>query len=93
MSHTPGPWHVRIESLDGLADSPDVFASDCRFIASCGCSAQANANARLIAAAPDLLAVLKSAREPIEADLDMHTATQIELLTQIDAAIAKAEGR
>ncbi len=51
--HTPGPWKV------GLPSIPDVFADDNRLIAECYSPRismkERQANARLIAAAPDLL--------------------------------------
>lgn len=48
------------------------------------------ANARLIAAAPDLLAALYKAREYID---PTKAVSDTEILTEIDAAISKAEGR
>ena len=65
MSHTPGPWKVvgteiwagsrRITTGRGAYDEKDRVVRD--------------ANARLIAAAPDLLAVLR----PIERQMDEDT--------------------
>jgi hypothetical protein len=50
---------------------------------------QAIANARLIAAAPDLLAALRFARQFVVKGYDATTPD----LAKIDAAIAKAEGK
>lgn len=56
--HTPGPWHVGEKT--GMA----VF-SDEQLLADCTCAygmayTEAKANARLIAAAPDLLSALNA---------------------------------
>ena len=48
--HTTGPW---------TAKGPDISAADGTRIATCGITHNYAANARLIAAAPDLLAVAK----------------------------------
>jgi hypothetical protein len=52
--------------------------------------AQAEANAQLIAAAPDLLEALKQARHWIA--VERHPALLKDILALIDPAIAKAEG-
>ena len=108
MSHTPGPWHW----TDHISPHLSVYASD-------GNSAVkitepfykdgagvAEANARLIAAAPDLLEVAK-AYEQWEASLIMEdeswrnglpTLTQaqydrlMEIQTMRNKAIAKTKG-
>lgn len=110
MTHTPGPW-----AYD--ADSKEVFAStehhSCGWIAlvkgndSCDKPLAAEmqaANARLIAAAPELLAQLKMAADFISGhneclsepsgsgDREWH-AYCIGLLDDCKSAIAKAEGR
>lgn len=51
--------------------------------------AQIKANARLIAAAPELLAAAIAIRDT----MSIHTAPSAEAQEAIDAAIAKAEGR
>ena len=82
-SHTPGPWQlgsskVAIWGSDGSVVA-DAWESNDRPDKEC------EANARLIAAAPDLLAALKSARHGLEA-AGMGCSRVI-------AAINKAEGR
>ncbi len=102
MSHTPGPWTLLVDhhrtdrrrrmalvstpnarmSID-CTDSGATYRDDCD-------------NARLIAAAPDLLAALKVARDVLtstryEFNSDFEIA--MKLVHQSDAAIAKAEGR
>ena len=91
-NHTPGPWTFELNDSIGLwmigcasdynfasvyidANLPDGFQ---------GVPAIAQANARLIAAAPDLLAAC-------EAMLDDHT-TNGEAWLMLKAAIAKAKG-
>ena len=88
-AHTPGPWEaIKPDSVGGYR----VYTAGKGYtlIATLGYvrdSAQEAANARLIAAAPDLLAALiklSEATDPIGWDLRMELAR---------AAIAKAEGR
>jgi len=99
-THTPGPWQLH------KSDDTLVIGSDCREVAeACGDYTEEaewprmEANARLIAAAPDLLSALKDARESIEALANMVSdATQFRQdvsddLARINAAIAKAEGQ
>jgi hypothetical protein len=89
-THTPGPWE---DLSDGHWASVRTthhagHAIDCNH--SGKNAAEDCANARLIAAAPDLLAALKAAR-----DWDTLAADGISdpVLSQITAAIAKAEGQ
>jgi hypothetical protein len=117
MGHTPGPWVVREPDADErLADiaegrSPEdmelteVYADDggqqvCYVMNDTPDEA---ANARLIAAAPEMLAALRRMREVFEqlADGDWrhHDATYVDQLIESDGlhgcdqVIAKAEGR
>lgn len=86
MKHTPGPWKVsptshhahdyRIDGPDGLMD----FDAD-----------EARANARLISAAPDLLAVCQRMLREIEFGGTNATAIRC-MIEDAKAAIAKAEG-
>ena len=94
--HTPGPWksvmkvHVVDVNDTRIADVIDRFdGKDNNFKSS------AEANARLIAAAPELLEVLIDAREDLAkrtgefgADWDGTS-----MLIRMDTAIAKAAGR
>jgi hypothetical protein len=88
-SPTPGPWVV---VGDGLVKAGSRFLG--RFW-SFGArtpdeAAEAEANARLAAAAPDLLDALKRAVVELEHFAPVHAAAEIEIAR---AAIAKAEGR
>ena len=99
---TPAPWTYRaiapgcrrtmVVSQRGTPySSPDVYSSHGGFVADCGSHEQSNANARLIAAAPDLLAALKEVEEYF---LSSPYATDSgQELRDVQAAIAKAEGR
>lgn len=81
MSHTPGPWNYddirKLISNCAELGGEDEFETDDRAL---------DANARLIAAAPDLLDACKSALNMINGD---GHPPNWDLLR---AAIAKAEG-
>jgi hypothetical protein len=88
-AHTPGPWEAYI---DGQISSVNTFAESDRAmlidITRSGTSVkQDNANARLIAAAPDLLAALERLYAALSLDADMVLACE-----QARAALAKAKG-
>lgn len=91
MSHTPGPWQVNpdIPHLvgNGTAEVANLYWGE--LIS----GMEMRANARLIAAAPELLEALKAV---IEWDDDcpfMLGEGFGELRERIETAIAKAEGR
>jgi len=92
--YTPAPWEIRgqpgsallivqpetdwpVAILEAPTSDPEVHA----------------ANARLIAAAPDMLDALEQARLFIEDDPQRAPAGVLALAAQIDAAIAKAKCR
>lgn len=90
MAHTPGPWQLRTvdQSLGTIetADGKFIIANTCQLRANDYQSnhAERRANARLIAAAPDLLEALELiANTGMDARQCMLTAR---------AAIAKATG-
>lgn len=90
--HTPGPWTYRMHKLGGFVDGTDVGGRSKRIARVSICKermfvGEAEANTRIIAAAPDLLAACKAAREKLK--MDGHWPGVYEAL---DAAIAKAEG-
>jgi hypothetical protein len=81
--HTPGPW-----SWDGTFPITIFDADGYHVISPGGIFPSGATNARLIAAAPDLLACLKD----IDWD-ETGTPTAWPNRERVDAAIAKAEGR
>lgn len=94
MSYTKGPWEKKV-----FGDSFAVFHERGERVAYCyGAYAsntreEAEANARLIAAAPELLEACKEfleSFEPYEEDSDKDTRR---LLATMRAVVAKAEGR
>lgn len=96
-THTPGPWHL------GLKPGPMIYGSDTSQVADLRGDlldkSEALANARLIAAAPELLAALKLAVESLHKAFDYvpagheNTACRGNLVPTLQnarAAIAKA---
>lgn len=100
-AHTPGPWHV---GVGGNFHSNRVWTEDMRPVAGL-CSMgtapadidpEAQANARLIAAAPELLDLARNIGGfddglLLSADLNMYRAVLREFREQARAAIAQAE--
>jgi hypothetical protein len=96
-AHTPGPWHVGV-SCDGTPavcvpvppsyGSGFVVAHINRITFKTGVQGDAEANARLIAAAPDMLEALRAALPALESIHDPGNP----ILEAAYAAIAKAEG-
>ena len=93
---TKGPWRIDGKTRFGdytIASGENVKA--CEFVA----KSSSEANARLIAAAPGLLAELHSVRVQLEAQALGYSASEIwphvrtELVRRISHAINKAEGR
>lgn len=85
-THTPGPWRIQPTSMRGqyLVQGGDIQTGD-EF------SLQfSEGNARLVAAAPDLLAQLK---EGVRLYLLAGFADSGQWVTDARAAIAKAEGK
>lgn len=95
-THTPGPWLIADLMIEALADpenSDSYYAPICELDE--GWNDETNrANARLIAAAPELLAAL----EGIDEELSLWGEDTLERmnltarLEAIRAAIAKAKG-
>ena len=98
VRHSPGPWNI-IPKDDGsvlIGRLPKVFQvgfdSDYEF------NEEAKANARLIAASPDLLAAAKSVKDAIEKTGEFgafnppgYSNEDAEVYDYLIAAIAKAE--
>lgn len=85
--HTPGPWHIEVhEKMTSIEGKHQTIACDV-----------SNCDARLIAAAPDLLEVLKDARDYIESLGDVTRSANTyekhrDALMSINEIIAEAEG-
>ncbi len=89
--HTPGPWHI------GMKPGPMIYGSDSSQVADLRADlldkGERAANARLIAAAPDLLALLqRMADGEIMGGTFNHAETVHEYQKLARAAIAKATG-
>ena len=84
FSHTQGPWTIRVAT----ASIPTIHVHSPRGHFASVYGARNVQDARLIAAAPDMLAALKGA----ELQLRAHKIDCREL-SEIRAAIAKAEGK
>ena len=90
--HTPGPWEVDYEGPCRLAiiAPNDVDGAMVAFTNLQNVDGDMDeANARLIAAAPDLLKAIKIARTWINLDYPLNQDD----VDTVDAAIAKAEGK
>jgi hypothetical protein len=91
--HTPGPWiavgyQVEIES-ETVAD---ICTTNAHLFGQPGLhnDARAMANARLIAAAPDMLKMLEVARDSLE--VSNYEGEEDEVLAAIASVIARAKG-
>ncbi len=92
MKHTPGPWRVGT-LLEGptlyITGADDATVASLRLHTADGKDKTRQANARLIAAAPELLDVLINLADEVEA---MHRDYPPVMLEYARAAIAKATG-
>jgi hypothetical protein len=86
--HTPGPWKWNEKQDSIFSDNPEWKYSYIAKIATGEDIRQEHANARLIAAAPELLEACKLAAASLDA-VGVNNAT----LRIARAAIAKAEGQ
>jgi hypothetical protein len=93
--HSPGPWHVQPHHTkrgEFLYVSNEAHALALVYVQPD--AAARRANARLIAAAPDLLAAIRSALGCLDDPTGgQHVADMRRAATLLRAAIAKAEGR
>jgi hypothetical protein len=98
-SHTPGPWCVETRAHPGSIDictdehEPWFIAEVCKSVGFDGFDGEANA--RLIAAAPDLLEICKRQREELRLIRMKDCGAVYDVTVRMDAdiAISKAEGR
>ena len=95
MKHTPGPWHINViaDSHYVLSKSGYVLAK----ISDLSAYKEAHAdNARLMAAAPDLLAALQTVERaliPMDYSAYSHADELADAIITARAAIAKAQGK
>lgn len=89
--HTPGPWRI-VSGID-VVDFYDY--SICSVATSNKTQAERKANARLIAAAPDMYDALKNIMHGIDtgAITSDHDETFANAIKQANAAISAAEGK
>lgn len=90
MKHTPGPWRVS-EKYPNLivAIDPDTGATD-QLASACQIMREWKANARLIAAAPDLLAAAKAV---IKLDLSCGDLAEFDAaVDRLNALVREIEG-
>ena len=99
-AHTPGPWLVGDAEPDPVHDVARVREMGYRHGIAIRTAtplpnpfplSQGIANAALIAAAPDMLAVLRKVAAYFEPIMEDNEAIKLEL--EVDAVIARAEGR
>ncbi len=98
MSHTPGPWSFRHGDFNTEGDNGHgSITATCEFgpwyIAKIETMPGDEANARLIAAAPDMLAALKAMLPENNDDPINRGRPPFGVCEQARDAIAKAEGR
>ncbi len=92
-THTPGPWTIS-GTHHSIGIAPDDGKSD-GLASVFGCGPQAEANARLIAAAPELLSALEAAYNAIAWDIpggNLSDQEEDALLDVIREALRKAKG-
>jgi hypothetical protein len=94
MNHTPGPWTTR-ESPEHWGRVDVIIHSEATDVATAwqGGTEANRANAKLIAAAPDLLEALEEALEDWEdSHFDEEYPSRIEWADKARAALKKAKG-
>lgn len=98
--HTPGPWKIKGADIVGERYVCELFNWSVEPCApqyseiNAAFEAEHNANARLIAAGPELLEALKQATRELERiDGGDDANPSLEVIDIARAAIAKAEGR
>ena len=93
--HTPGPWRIAPD-MHGIGNNLVAGVIDATGYAIANCGSSGNANARLIAAAPELLAALQWVVECFDGDPsdnpDWQYQDQSHAVDRAKLAIAKATG-
>ena len=88
IKHTPGPWEVEGIGQVIVPARPPAWRTLADVYGEHGDEEQADADAHLIAAAPDLLAACEMAL----LDVRYYATVHGESITVLEAAIAKAKG-
>jgi hypothetical protein len=92
VAHTPGPWTARESSLSQDGNLWFIHADITRAHSGRVAEAWNEANASLVAAAPELLEALREVVASWDGTRDVIGPTIKAKLARADAAIAKAEG-
>ena len=91
--HTPGPWQISKKSIDAVVTDAGNYVADCGLSIVIPDDEQ-RANARLIAAAPDMLEALEEiARLPIARTYPDGPCIEQADMDMVLAAIQKAKGK
>ena len=94
--HTPGPWNVSVEDNNSFICDQDGYTVAEIYARSARLANHVNANARLIASAPELLAALECLDNYVCNSLSSDYPTGIDIesdaFLKARAAIAKATG-
>ena len=94
MSHTPGPWEMG-ELVDHDQDGA-IFVDGYQVAGPAGCYVDAEADARLIATAPELLEVVEVAQGSLCGFICWHSlgseTKHSDICLRLVAVIAKAKG-
>jgi hypothetical protein len=92
---TPGPWKATTNRYpDGLYNGrPYVYSSNHGYVAETFMNEEGEANARLIAACPDLVAALKRLVDCPDLNFDAMEDESVEAIAQARAALAAATGQ
>lgn len=95
VSFTPGPWHLRNNDLCVAYSDGELvsYIANVQEATLCPEHGNAQANARLIASAPELLEALKAMHKRFITESEWITASDEVLERENIALIAKAEGR
>ena len=96
--HTPGPWFTHREGFSSVYIEARIGGGMLQEVASCGPtnegSDQQEANARLIAAAPEMLEALKAMIDAERVyESGGRSSEELDALEKAHAAITKATGR
>lgn len=87
--HTPGPWGVSNDAMQGYVSEYIIYDYYDRHVGNVVARAFDHADAALIAAAPDMYEVLRALRD---AKRESTQALRRAADRLLDAALAKAEG-